>query len=172
MIQACTIAMTFFLAAPPVSGVEFDGERYVARFHSNQPEIRLIEFVRESETIDNWTKLFAIRNFPHHNSPEAAVRAFQTTVKEHNPLAGVQTLVKEDGTEAMIDFITWQEGDSMMELNVHRYLRKPGHPGLISYQFAYRFQDGPEMTAEKLRALRERWTELMRRIEPAINFSE
>lgn len=172
MTIVCAIGLWALVAgAPPGGSVEFDGERYTARFHSYQAELRLVEYVRESETIDNWTKLFAVRNFPQHDNPEAAVAAFERVVKQHNPLARMQTLYKQDGSEAMIDFMTWETGQDQMEFNVHRYLRKPGHPGLISFQFAYRFR-ADSTDAEKLRALRERWTELMRAAEPAIEFAK
>jgi hypothetical protein len=157
-------------AAPNV--VEFDGEQYLPGFTSNQPNLKLIEYVRADETVENWTKLFAVRNFPQKDDPAKAVKAFQQVIKQHNPMAGVQVLVKEDGSEAMIDFLTWETGAEQVELNIHRYLKKPGHPGLISFQFAYRFRVTPETTAEKIRGLKERWAELMRQADPPISFAK
>lgn len=164
----CHLAL---LAASPVP-VEFDGEAYRPAFTSNEPTMRLVEFVREGETVEDWTKLFAIRNFPTGKSPQAAVAEFQRVVKQHNPLAGVQVLVKDDGTEAMIDFLTWPKDARYMELNIHRYLKKPGHAGLISYQFAYRFQTTPDTTAKEIREQKERWCELMREIDPTVAFGK
>jgi len=159
------------VAASPTA-VDFDGESYTSAFSSDQPTFRLVEFVREGETVENWTKLFAIRNFPTGNDPRTAVAQFQQVVKQHNPLAGVQVLVKDDGSEAMIDFLTWPQDAGYMELNIHRYLKKSGHPGLISYQFAYRFQATSEMTAAEIRTLKDRWCELMRQIDPPVQFGK
>src|SRR3712207_2635100 len=100
---AATLLQLAVLASSPTA-VEFDGEAYLPAFKSNQPTMRLVEFVRDGETVENWTKLFAIRNFPTGDSPRRAVAEFQGAVKQHNPAAGVQVLVKDDGTEAMIDF--------------------------------------------------------------------
>jgi len=171
-LAAVAVCELFVFAASPAV-VEFDGEQYLPSFTSNQADVRLVEYVRAGETLENWTKLFAVRNFPRRNDdPRAAVMTFEQVVKQHNPLAGVQTLVKQDGSEAMIDFLTWETGAKQMELNIHRYLKKPGYPGLISYQFAYRFGVTPDMTAEKIRGLKEHWSELMRAIDPPVKFGK
>jgi hypothetical protein len=159
------------LAAAP-AGIDFDGEQYLPGFSSNQPGLRLVEYVRAGETVENWTKLFAVRNFPEQRDPREAVKAFERVVKQHNPLAGVQVLVKEDGSEAMIDFLTWETGADQMEFNVHRYQKKPGYPGLISYQFAYRFRVTPELTAEKVRRLKDHWSEQLRNLDPPVAFGD
>jgi hypothetical protein len=162
------------LAAVAVSPVviEFDGETYQAGFASNQSTVRLVEYVRAEETLENWTKLFALRNFPTSDNPSAAVAVFAQVVKQHNPQAGVQVLVKEDGSEAMIDFLTWAKGAGHMELNIHRYLRRPEYPGLISYQFAYRFRTTPDTTAQEIRKLKDHWCEVMREIDPPVQFGK
>lgn len=168
---ALALCQLVALGATP-KPVEFDGETYEASFFSSQDGVRLVEYVRPGETVENWTKLFAVRNFNSSHSPQQAVQAFERVVKEHNPLAGVRTLVKDDGSEAMIDFLTWEKGADHMEFNVHRYLRKPGFPGLISYQFAYRFRATPEMTAEKVRANKERWCEMMSDMDLRVSFEK
>ncbi len=159
------------LSAPP-QPIEFDGEKYEAGFFSTQNGTRLVEYVRPGETVENWTRLFAVRNFTTSHTPQQAVQGFEAVVKQHNPLAGVRTLVKEDGSEAMIDFLTWEQGTDHVEFNVHRYLRKPEFPGLISYQFAYRFRVTPEVTAEKVRANKQRWCEMMSEVQPVVSFEK
>jgi len=168
IVLLCDLAAV--AASPTV--VEFDGESYFSAFTSNQPTFRLVEFVREGETVENWTKLFAIRNFPTGNDPQAAVAQFEQVVKQHNPLAGVRVLVKEDRTEAIIDFLTWPQDAKYMELNIHRYLKKSEYPGLISYQFAYRFQRTSETTADEIRTIKERWVKLMTQIDPPVQFGK
>jgi len=168
---ALVICQFAALGATP-QPIEFDGEKYEASFFSTQGNVRLVEYVRPGETVENWTKLFAVRNFTSSHSPQQAVQAFESIVKQHNPLAGVRTLVKEDRSEAMIDFLTWEKGADHVEFNVHRYLHKPNFPGLISYQFAYRFRVTSEVTAEKVRANKERWCELMSDIEPVVSFEK
>jgi hypothetical protein len=169
---AALILCDLLVAGASPAAVEFDGEQYLPSFSSNRPDFRLVEYVRAGETVENWTKLFAVRNFPRQRDPREAVKVFERVVKQHNPLAGVQTLVMQDGSEAMIDFLTWESGASQMELNIHRYLKKPGYPGLISYQFAYRFRATTEMTAEKIRGLKEHWSELMRQLDPPVQFGQ
>lgn len=168
VLLLCDLALVAASPAP----VEFDGETYVAAFSNSEPALSLVEYVREGETVENWTKLFAIRKFSLGHSPQEAVAQFQQVVKQHNPQAGVQVLVKDDGSEAMIDFLTWPKTAEYMELNIHRYLKKPGVPGLVSYQFAYRFKTGPDTTAQEIRATKDRWCQLMREIDPPFSFAK
>ena len=170
-LAAMALCELLILGASPAP-IEFDGEQYLPAFTSNLKEFRLVEYVRAGETVENWTKLFAVRNFPGQRDPREAVKVFERVVKQHNPQAGVLVLVKEDGSEAMIDFLTWASSAEPMELNIHRYVKKPGFPGLISYQFAFRFQRTPDMTAEKIRALKENWGEQMRQLDPPVAFGE
>ena len=169
-LAAFLVCDLVILTASPA--VAFDDESYLPAFSSNQPQVKLVEYVRADETVENWTRLFAIRNFPTGKDPRSAVHAFSQAVKQHNPLAGVQVLVKEDGSEAMIDFLTWEAGSPHMELNIHRYLKKPGYPGLISFQFAYRFRHTPDLTAKEIRALKDHWCELMRQVDPVVSFHD
>ena len=170
-LAAIALCELLVLGASPAP-IEFDGEEYAPSFTSDQPGLRLVEYVRAGETVENWTKLFAVRNFQQQRDPREAVKTFERVVKQHNPLAGVQVLVKEDGSEAMIDFLTWASSAEPMELNIHRYVKKPGFPGLISYQFAFRFQRTPDMTAENIRALKENWSEQMRQLDPPVAFGK
>jgi hypothetical protein len=163
---ATALVWELLLVGASPAAIDFDGERYLPAFSSNQPQFRLVEYVRSGETVENWTRLFAVRHFPGQRNP----RELERTVKQHNPLAGTQVLVKEDGSEAMIDFLTWEAGAEQMELNLFRYLKKPGYPGLISYQFAFRFRGTPDMTAEKIRGLKANWLEQMRQLDPPVAF--
>lgn len=158
------------LGVPPVPAqaetVEFDGETYTAAYRSNQPTVRLIEYVRDGETVETWTKLFAARNYPQQTDPRTAVAFFKQALNERNPQARSQVLVKQDGSEAMIDFLIWTPGEKQMEFNVHRYLKLPGRPGLVSFQFAYRIPDPSKVTADEIRALKTKWVDAMSQLPP------
>jgi hypothetical protein len=108
-LAAIALCELLVLGASPAP-IEFDGESYLPAFTSDQPELRLVEYVRTGETVENWTKLFAVRNFPGQRDREAVKSC------EHRQAApstaGVLVLVKEDGSEAMIDFLTWASSGS------------------------------------------------------------
>ena len=153
------------LAAPPAGSVQFDGETYVPQYRSDQPEFRLVEFVRPTETVENWTKLFAVRHYPRQQDPRTAVAVFEQMLKQRNPLARSQVLVKGGGSEAMIDFLTWADPSDGMEFNIHLYLKQDGLPGLVSYQFAYRIRDPLSLTATELRTMKDHWCQTMREMD-------
>lgn len=141
--------------------VRFDSRVYSRAFVASEGAIRLVEYVPRGETLENWTTLIAVRNFTQLADPEAAAGQLARTLRESNPLARFQLLIKEDHSEAVIDFITWSPEGGPAEFNIHRYLRRPGHPGLISYQFAYRFEDSSAEMAATMREMRRRCVDEM-----------
>lgn len=142
--------------------VVFDGERYEQRFENRKAPVPVIEYVRTGETLKDWTKLAAIRHFPQQSDPKAAAANLARIVQQHNPQARAQVIGKDDGSEAVVDFLTWAPGDDRLEFNVHRYRRIAGTPGLVAYQFAWRFRTAelPDATAT-VRANRARWVDAM-----------
>jgi hypothetical protein len=153
--------------------LQFDGETFVKRFTSNTPEIRLVEYVRENETLENWTKLVAVRNFTKLNDPKRAAAGLGLLAKQRNPLANFQVLVKDDDeSQAQVDFITWPKDSAYMEFNIHRYMKVERYPGLISYQFAYRLRDMSPEPVEKFKKDRHRWIAEMFKAKFPIDFTK
>ncbi len=150
--------------------IEFDGDSYVEQFANATPEIRLMEFVRPNETVDHWTKLLAVRNFTQLDDPGQSAAAVGKTLQQMQPEAKYRLLEKEDGSEAIIDFITWPADASYLEFNIHRYLKKPGLPGLVSYQFAYKFTDTSPESQQKFQELRAKWVDEMSRADWNVEF--
>ena len=154
----------------PVAGaqpsVTFDGERYVMRGDARGAAIPLVEYVRPGESLQSWTRLVAIRHFAKLDDPRAAAGNLARIVREHNPNARADVIAKNDGSEAIVDFITWAPGDDRLEFNVHRYRRVEGLPGLVSYQFAWRFRMAELQDATKtVSANRKRWVDAMTRAD-------
>jgi hypothetical protein len=170
---AVTVALVAISAAPASDRtITFDDVTYTRQFVGNMNPGGLAEYVRPTETVDNWTTLVAVRNFPKLDDPAAVASQLVKTLKESNPEARFQLLVKEDESEAMVDFITWPKDGSYAEFNVFRYLKRPGYAGLVAYQFAYRFSDtGPEATA-RIRQDRQRWVEAMSVADFPIDFGK
>ena len=144
------------------SVVVFDGERYAQRFENRKGPVPVVEYLRAGETLQNWTKLAAIRHFRDQHDPKVAAANLARVVQQHNPQARSQVISKDDGSEAVVDFITWSPGDDRLEFNVHRYRRVAGTPGLVAYQFAWRFKSAelPDGSAS-VRANRQRWLDAM-----------
>jgi hypothetical protein len=165
---AARLGMTLAFAFTPAltaaqAGITFDGERYEQRFENRNDGVQVVEYLRSGETLKDWTKLVAIRHFPKLNDPKAAAGNLARVVQQHNPQARSQVLAKDDGSEAVVDFLTWSPGDDRLELNIHRYQRISGVPGLVAYQFAWRFRSAelPGDGSSTVRANRQRWLDLM-----------
>ena len=165
-----TVAAAAFFAgaatAAAQSSIIFDGERYEQRFEDRKGPVAVVEYVRAGETLQNWTRLAAIRHFPQQQDPKQAAANLAAVVRKHNPQARAEVIGKDDGSEAVVDFITWAPGDDRLEFNVHRYRRIAGTPGLVAYQFAWRFrtEELPDATAT-VRANRVRWRDAMLRAD-------
>ena len=163
------LALTCALAAPVTHAqpsVTFDSERYVLRGDARRAPIPLVEYVRAGESLQSWTRLVAIRHFAKLDDPRAAAGNLARIVREHNPNARADVIAKDDGSEAIVDFLTWAPGDDRLEFNVHRYRRVDGLPGLVAYQFAWRFRMAELADPTKtVSANRKRWIDAMTRVD-------
>ena len=168
MRRSIVLLLAAWPAAAPAqpASVSFEGERYVRRFEQRQGAVRVVEYTRERETLKDWTRLVAVRHFPDVADPKSAATTLARVVREHNPQARADVIAKDDGSEAIVDFLTWAPGDDRLEFNVHRYRRVAGTPGVIAWQFAWRFRSAEfaDPTAT-VRAHRKRFVDAMLRAD-------
>jgi hypothetical protein len=163
-LMACGLLPLVAFAQP--ASVTFDGERYVQRFEQRQGDVRVVEYTRESETLKDWTRLVAVRHFPKVQDPKSAAAHLARVVREHNPQARAEVIAKDDGSEAIVDFLTWAPGDDRLEFNVHRYRRVAGAPGVVAWQFAWRFRSAEFADPPAaVRAHRKRFVDAMLRAD-------
>jgi hypothetical protein len=92
-----------------------------------------------------------------NNDPVAAALQLEKVVMKANPQARTSVMSNEAKTDATIDFLTWTDGQDIMEFNVFRYVKSPDGRGLVSLQVAHRFHSDQPQAAEKLRATRMSW---------------
>lgn len=147
--------------AQPQTAAQFDGETYASQYASSVPGQRLVEYVRADESPENWTKLLAVRELPELADPVAAAAELARRLNESNPLARHRLLTKPDDSEALIDFLTWPEDGDYMEFNIFRYVKRTDAPGLVSYQFAYRFSDTSPEEMDRFKQQRLAWIQQM-----------
>lgn len=139
--------------------VTFDGEQFTKMFVGNSPNgDKLLEFVRENETFDNWTKLVAFRyqQLPKAgNDPMKVAAGMFKVVKASNPNALAKVIVSEQKSEALIDFLIWPKDVSYLEFNIFRYAKSADGKAVVSLQFAYRVPDTKGLKA--VNELRSSW---------------
>jgi len=71
----------------------------------------------------------------------------------------------------LISFIAWPDDSEYTEFNIFRYVRKPGMPGLVAYQFAYRFDGHAIDAGPLLRELGGAWLEKFGSVDVPVNFA-
>jgi len=85
-------------------------------------------------------------------------------VKQTNPQAPVKVSRNEQSSEAIVDFLTWPQDQSYMELNVFRFWKSKDGNAVVSVQLANKFvapkpewsQNGANEYQRKLNEVRER----------------
>jgi len=141
--------------------ITFDGEAYIKKFVGMPPgRDKLVEYVRRSESFENWTRLIGFRYQPLPqigNDPVKFAQGMAQSVKTVNPQAQTKIIVSEDKAEAILDFLTWPPNGAFMEFNVFRYARSKDGNGIVSVQFAHRFTDQSPQGMERFKKLRQSW---------------
>lgn len=142
--------------------VTFDSQVFQKRFEATQPNgDKVIEFVRDGETMQNWTKLIGYRyqQLPRlENDAKKAALAMMQVVKTSNPSAQVQTMAKDN--EAIIDFVTWSPEAKSMEFNIFKYAKSRDGNAVVSFQWAYRFSPS-SISPYEFGRFRGEWLEMV-----------
>ncbi len=117
--------------------LQFDGETYVLQQKEGDAKGALNEYVRAGEDLESWTRMIAVRTYPHLNDRSEAVANLARELKKQNPLAPFKLYKPADGSPVMIiDFTTWDANGTVVEFNYFAYQDNPHGKGLLSHQFA------------------------------------
>ena len=135
----------------------FDSENYYLAYSDNLPPSSgfFNEYIREGENLDNWKKIIGVTHYPEINSPEEYVDFFQKNSQIDNP----HVFIKQPDTEVIFDFVISQ--GEITELNIFRYVKKSGIPGIFAYQFAIRNYGALTPEFQKEIAKREKWIDFV-----------
>lgn len=149
--------------AAQTNAVTFDGEPFTKQFvGAPGGGDKLVEFVREAESFERWTKLIGFRyqQLPQlNNDPAQMARAMAQLVKRVNPGAQTSVVANDQTGEAILDFLTWPPNQAFMEFNVFRFARRQDGRAVVSAQFAHRFTDTSEPAVQRFRQLRQSWVQ-------------
>ena len=160
--MACLLSLVFaqgvFAWEAPIGP---DGEPFTKKLVTiTSNGDRLIEFVRENETFEQWTKLVGYRSQQMPaigNDPKKAAAAMALLVEAANPKAHVRVITDEKSDEVVVDFLTWSANRDFLEFNVFRYAKSTDAQAIVSVQLAYRFKDRSTEEVEKFKSVREAW---------------
>jgi hypothetical protein len=167
-----TLGFLFFATTLFAAELKFADETFQRKEVQESPEIRRAEYVRSTETLDNWTDLFAIRNFTQLTDPVMAVADFAATLKEQKPSVDATISMSDDRKIVMIMFVIASPDGKYAEFNLHRYLKRDGYPGLISYQFAHKVTNSPKDDQDALTKNMGVWIKAMSEADYEPDFKE
>jgi hypothetical protein len=149
--------------------VIFDGERY-ARVHreSQSDGDRMVQFVREPETLENWTRSIAFYRYTTlGNDPAGAAAELRNSAKAANPDAQARMIVHSVTGDAVVDFLTRPRDGRYLEFNVMRYAQDAGGKGLVAMRFAYRFREARKELSGQFNESRLSWSNQVAEFEMA-----
>lgn len=163
-------------AGAQTNPITFDGEAFTKKFVGKPPGgDRLVEYVREAESFERWTKLIGFRyqQMPRiDNDPMKIAPAMAQFVKAANPQAQTRVIANKEKGEALIDFLTWPPDGTYLEFNIFRYARSLDGNAVVSVQFAYRFTDRSSESVERFKQLRQSWINQAAAFDMAISHGE
>jgi hypothetical protein len=145
--------------APAQDSVVFDGERY-ARVHRERQSDgnRMAQFVREPETLENWTQSLGFYRYTTiGNDPARAAAELRDSVKAANPDAQAGMIVHPVTRDATVDFLARPRDGRYLEFNVMRYAMDAGGKGLVAFRFAHRFHGATKELPEEFNKSRLSW---------------
>jgi hypothetical protein len=141
--------------------VMLDGELFAKQSVAHLPSgDTRIEYVREDETFDDWTKKISFRHqtLPGiENDPRKAAAWMSQLVKAYNDQSQSNVIVNKETSEALIDFLTWPPEAKHREFHIFRFARSADEDAVESLEFAYRLTDETALDSEQFRKIRASW---------------
>jgi hypothetical protein len=148
------------VAKPPQSGappkqVEFDGRTLELAWESENPDLPVVEFIPKGETLEKWTHLASIRQFPDVGNPQELAKLTLEQVAKDYPGAPTNMAVDPNETEAIIEFVADAPDDSFAEYNIFKYAKNPDG-GVVAQQYALRGYGDRQKFLEELSERRQK----------------
>lgn len=140
----------------------FDGQTLILGWQGKNEQAGEFtrEFIPADQTLDHWTSLASIREYPDLNDPRSLAEILARTVKERLPDSLTSISDKSDSDETVVDFVLWADDKSFAEFNVFKYRKNPAG-GILAEQFAVRDYADPAAFVKNLKPLRDRLVKLM-----------
>jgi len=133
----------------------FDGQTFLLAFTNHSPEENVKEYLPKGQTLEKWTELAAVREYPGSNDPKSITRNLIHLLKQQNPLAAYDVMENDRTGEVIVDFITWPNDGAYVEFNIFRYSKRDGG-GLVAQQYARREYENTDQFLKELPPMRAR----------------
>lgn len=145
---------------PTSRALTFDGTRLVEAADGTTRVERWREFVPAGETLERWTKLASVREYPTHTDVKALAGELVRALKRRYPEAPSSILENPTTGEVIVDFIVWPPDRAFTEFDLFRYGKRDGG-GVVAQQYALRVYGDATAFLRALKAERARLLDLM-----------
>jgi hypothetical protein len=142
VLAILVVVCGFVFSVANAEVVTFNGETFPKKAVSQSPTgEKLIEFVRENETFDKWTKLLAYRYYPaaaNNTDPVKAATIMAQIVNTKNKNTKAVPRANPTKDNAILNFYQWPADKSFTEFNMMRFTKSEDGKAVISLQIAFR----------------------------------
>ncbi len=138
------LGLLFQAASAEPASVGFAGEQFVQKHTSSANKAdQFAEFGLAKEPIEKWNRLLVFHYHPQSgtDASRAAAQLAKTVLQRYKG-ADIRILKHDANGEAMIHFMLAAPNSGIVEVNVFKYAKAPDREGLISAQYAFRFELG------------------------------
>ena len=137
----------------PVMG----GETYskVARVDT-EAGVLVYRYIRDTETFEDWTTSVTYtlyRNPSVGDRPKSVATVIVSSLQNSNPQAKYNLTGNEEGTEVILDFLTWPADKEYMEYDVYRIESGQKGEGVYVLQFSVKFPYVENMSEAQVKEL-------------------
>ncbi len=140
--------------------IQFDGAKLLLAWETDNDGNTIKEFIPSGETLENWTKLAAVREYPTLNDARGFAEMMVQRLAADSPDAASKISDGAKPGEVVLDFVMWPKDKSFAEFNVWKFRDGP-NGGLVADQFAVREYKDPEGFLKNLKPVRERLVSAM-----------
>jgi hypothetical protein len=150
----------------PKEVIRFDGNSLVLAFQNNNNGDTIKEYIPAGETLERWTKLAALYEYPNLDDPQAVVDALVARLKARGSDIPYDVRTDPRTKAVIVDFVIWPEGAAKpedaeyVEYNIFRYESKRGG-GLTAQQYAIRRYTDTQGFITNLRTWKDRLVQQM-----------
>lgn len=149
LTRFCACVALFLCALPVLATAEDEGESlefrdetyelaYVKETKSGKFHEILNEYIPEEEELKEWSSMIAVRQYPGRTDFEPLAGTVVKVLKQQNPDAPSALHTSPDGRRTMVDFITWDLKQEIVEFNVFIYQLGPDGKSVVAQQYALR----------------------------------
>lgn len=128
-----------FAAGSSLPSITFEGTSYYLAWRDISDEGNItVEYLKPSESLENWTTLIGVRQWPSVESLSDIVPPY---LEERKPLFVARSEIyfpDDRKDDLVIEMFLGAPNLPYVEYNLHRFVVEEGTPGVKAYQFAQR----------------------------------